>query len=213
MTLLISLVAVFVLFVQDEYYNIPKEVKNNSVSHPSWAYDVEDQVKLADSSKYIFIGTIEKIKGTRQDKQIKKLVATDAVVRVITNLKGDISKKRVYVSQYGGYEKETDSIVTMAGDSLYKEGETYVFFTSNNDDEFIYTIGALPYGKIKLDTPKEIASKIKSVNIKGSKEDIIVSNDYDIGLDTINYFTQNEKVKKIKENIKTANANPGISLK
>lgn len=195
--------------ITDNTYTEIPENAPVTYAHASNAFDVDNQAKLADFSTNVFIGIVEERKGSREVDDT--LIYTDAVVRVIQNIKGEITDKRVMVTQYGGYDQDEGSLVLMEGDRLYQKGETYVFFTSESDkDANVFHVVTPQQGKVALTTPEDLKTKVDRIVVKESKGALIAENDYEIQVATIAALTLQGAVQTVQKSVAEANANPGM---
>lgn len=119
------------------------------VMNPSYIADFSDDTVLIGFSQNTFIGEVVSTKGS---KKLGVIPETQFNVKVIENIKGNLSGT-IVVNQEGGYLNNT--LYVMENDVLLETGKIYLFATRYNESEKFYTLVPV-HGKVKIDTDKKI---------------------------------------------------------
>ncbi|MGG6447370.1 cell surface protein [Pseudobacillus badius] len=146
--------------------------------HASYAIDVNDINEVVGDADNVFVGYVEKLKGTEykfpvtketEDGGTKELSMpyTNYSITVVDNIKGKLKKNKPIPMQKTGGQSEEDKNLYLVyeKDNLPKERKYYIFNTYNQPDGTILIPGG-PNSSIELNA----ARKSEIVSSKKYKE-------------------------------------------
>jgi hypothetical protein len=111
-----------------------------------WLTDFKDKRKLVGAVNNVFIGKV-----ISQGETIENEVAMPQTlfnVEVLENIKGKLTGV-VQVRQFGGFDKNVESVVLMDQDPLLQPNQTYLFATVNRSSSVWHTLVS-NYGDIPI---------------------------------------------------------------
>jgi hypothetical protein len=123
----------------------------------SHAFDVTDPQRLVGWADNVFVGKVVKMTGTSDESGV---LETQFKVEVAENIKGELQGE-VTVNQQGGYEGK--NLILVEDDQLLKEGESYLFISRINEEQYWHTIVPV-YGDIMIESEahkEELVNKYK----------------------------------------------------
>lgn len=147
---------------------IPTEIK---YIHANTAYNPNDPKEVIGSQAYVFVGFIEEThdymteKDTREfPERIKKkdLPRTECVVKVIKNIKGELTEGVSFSFYKGGGISENRKYIELYENDLIPEVDKYYIFTGYAHEDGTVTGGG-PNGTIELE------EGINAENLESSK--------------------------------------------
>lgn len=106
---------------------VPKESSQTVSAEAMFAFDIDDQRKVAGGADSVFVGTV--LDQPSAISRMEPFPETQFTVHVNSVLKGDISGD-VTVSQQGGFDAGTNTLLLMEDDPLLEVGSAYVLSTN-----------------------------------------------------------------------------------
>ncbi|MGN7403657.1 hypothetical protein ACTHO0_27895 [Cytobacillus praedii] len=136
------------------------------VANAEWSIDITDKNQVVDTAENVFVGTVLEQKDLVEDEIG---VYTPYLIKVDSNLKGEIETEEVLIAQRIGYDNREKALVKWTeNDQFIEVGNSYVFSVTYDDQEKIHRIIAPEYGNVKVKDKKE--KKMDSLKIEEYKE-------------------------------------------
>lgn len=92
-----------------------------------FAFDIDDQRKVAGGADAVFVGTV--LEQLSSVSRMEPFPETQFSVHVNSVLKGDVTGD-ITVSQQGGFDPATNTLLLMEDDPLLEVGSAYIFSTN-----------------------------------------------------------------------------------
>jgi len=136
-------------------------------AHLNYIDDFSDKRKLVGASNNVFIGKVVSQKG---NKSLDGGPETQYVVKVVKNIKGNLSGE-ITVNQQGGYVKEgiKEVLIIFNDDPLLEAGEKYLFATRYLASENWHTL-INKFGDIKIKNDEHYNQLVKEFTEAYSEE-------------------------------------------